>query len=103
MTTSSLVRWLFGWVLFLAICLALPGCVLSVTRENYDKVQTGMTQAEVEKIFGRGRRVKDPDLTDRDERFVWESGNKRITVTLRDGKVMGKSLLLRNDPAVRKP
>jgi hypothetical protein len=90
----------------LALCLMLTGCRKSkVTQENYDKIKNDMTLAQVEAILGEGTSqggdganvaaqfgvdvtggAPAPSTTD----YVWESGNKSITVTFRGGKVVGK-------------
>jgi hypothetical protein len=91
----------------LALCFLLSGCVKSkVTKENYDKINTNMTLAEVEAILGKGEAVGDGsnvaaqvgvDVTggaapSNTVDYVWESGAKKITVTVikGGGKVLGK-------------
>ncbi len=92
-------------VVVLALCFLLTGCVKSkVTKDNYDKIKNDMTLAEVEAILGKGEAVGDGsnvaaqvgvDVTggaapSNTVDYVWESGNKSITVTFRGGKVTFK-------------
>jgi len=90
----------------LVLCFLLTGCVKSkVTKDNYDKIKNDMTLAEVEAILGKGEPVGDGsnvaaqvgvDVTggaapSSTVDYVWESGQKKITVTCnKGGKVMGK-------------
>jgi hypothetical protein len=96
-----------GRIVFLAaLCLIPLGCAKSlVTKENFDKVQNGMTLDQVEGVLGRGSPVGDgsliaaqagvdlsggappPSTVD----YVWESGKKSITVTFnKQNKVVAK-------------
>jgi hypothetical protein len=89
-----------------ALCFFLTGCAKSkITKANFDKIEKDMTLDQVEAILGDGQPQGDgslvgaqagidvnaggrsPSTTD----YVWESGNNKITVTFRGGKVMGKS------------
>ncbi len=40
-------------LLAVALTLALSGCADSVTLQNYNRINTGMTLKQVEEIFGR--------------------------------------------------
>ena len=101
-STQARPVWL-GIVGFL--CFILAGCGKSaITRENFDKIQNDMTLEQVEEILKKGSQVGDgsnvaaqfgvdvtggarpPSTVD----YVWESGNKSITITFRQGKVVGK-------------
>jgi hypothetical protein len=92
--------------LFFLLCCVLSGCSKSkITRENFDKINNGMTLAEVEAILGSGTSqsadgslvaaqvgvdvsggAPPPATVD----YLWESGKKSITVTFRQGKVVAK-------------
>jgi hypothetical protein len=103
MPTSSSARLASLAVLFV-LCFALTGCGKSkVTKENFDKITNDMTLAEVEAILGAGDKQGDgavvaaqfgvdtgvantPSTTD----YLWESGQKSITVTFKGGKVISK-------------
>jgi len=100
----------FGAIVFVfGLCLVVVGCGAGVgkksrvTKENFDKIKTGMSQDDVEYILGRGQPVTDgggaaaavgvdvsggagPSST---ERLVWQDGDKSITVSFRAGKVSG--------------
>jgi hypothetical protein len=94
--------------LLLAMCLALSGCGKDkITKANYDKITNDMTLKEVEAILGEGTSqggdganvaaqfgvdvsggVQASATTSVD--YVWEKGNKSITITFRGGKVVNK-------------
>ena len=89
-------------VLFLA---AIAGCSGSgVSQSNYDKVQTGMTQGQVEGFLGTDKEqtnssmatpgmsvagVSVPSVSAKV--LTWHDGAKTITVTFKDGQVVGKA------------
>ncbi|MFN0136889.1 MAG: hypothetical protein ACKVS9_12325 [Phycisphaerae bacterium] len=74
----------------------LFGCAPSrVTIENYERVNDGMSQAEVESILGKpnkseggGFSLGDFDAGGRV--MIWKDGEKRIIVTITGGKVILK-------------
>lgn len=91
------------WILLvLLFCLALAGCKSKVTKANYDKITDGMTLKEVEAILGEGSLQGDGSGTaaqfgvhlapagGRGKTYVWESGDKSITVIFVDDKVKFK-------------
>lgn len=74
------------WNLLLVVVLAvvLSGCSDSVTRENFDRVEIGMTVPEVEAILGPAHQSYQGILT-------WSSGGKRIiTIVLDDRKLVAE-------------
>lgn len=95
-----------GGVFVFALCLSLTGCGKDkLTKENFDKVKNDMTLAQVEAILGEGTSqggdganvaaqvgvdvtggAPAPSTVD----YVWEKGSKSITVTFKQGKVVGK-------------
>ena len=105
MRVSALVR-TGGLAILLGLCLAAAGCGKSkITKENFDKITTGMTLSEVEAILGEGSNQSGdgsvvaaqvgvdvsggaaaPATVD----YLWEKGKKSITVTFRQGKVVTK-------------
>jgi len=105
MRASALVR-LGGLAVLLALCLAVAGCGKSkITKENFDKIDNGMSLHEVEAILGEGSSqggdgavvaaqvgvdvtggAPPPSTVD----YLWEKGKKSITVTFRQGKVVAK-------------
>jgi hypothetical protein len=71
----------------------IAGCGGSkVTKENYDKIKTGMTVAEVEAILGKGTESqgvagKVGDLAGSAKSITWKDGDKNITVSFLNDKV----------------
>ncbi len=77
-----------------------------VTKENADKIKTGMTVKEVEAILGTGKDLPAADFPTPRTRvqarlkqilegggkgLKWENGKKLIIVIFKDGKVVGTS------------
>jgi major membrane immunogen (membrane-anchored lipoprotein) len=94
-----------GITLVLALTLLLAGCTKSkLTKANYDKINNGMTVQEVEAILGRGDPQGDGSAVagqfgvdtqglqaqSSTVDYLWQSGNKSVTVTFRGGKVAAK-------------
>jgi hypothetical protein len=95
--------------LLFALGLLVSGCGGRLTPANYDKINTGMTLAEVEEILGKGTKQEtvnphqDPALAGMPpptgagntpqgtETYVWEARDKTITVTFSNGKVQTKN------------
>jgi hypothetical protein len=94
--------------LVVVLCLAVPACgKKKVTKANYDKIEVGMTQEQVEKILGKGSKdeggdgsnvaaqvgvavggvASAPTAGPKGETYIWESGTRSITITFVDGKV----------------
>lgn len=67
-----------------------------VTPENYEKIETGMTSAQVEDILGKGTEqsgggVAVGDLKASAKTVVWEKGDKTITVSFANDQVVMKT------------
>jgi len=92
--------------MFLGLTIFITGCGSDVTQSNYDKVQTGMTQDQVEGILGKGEEqassavsvpgmsaggVSVPGMSTSAKVVSWQDGSKMITVTFQDGEVIGKA------------
>jgi hypothetical protein len=91
-------------VLVAALCLLpLVGCEEKITVESFDKIQTGMTIYEVEKIMGgkgtmeerSGSNISSGGIATgsggaTEQVYSWRKANKEITVTVKDGKVLRK-------------
>ena len=80
----------------LLVVVFLAGCGVSnmkVTRENYDKLQTGMTQEQVMEIMGKANMSSESDMGEFGKIELWhyQLGNKAIDVTFENGKVIDKS------------
>ncbi|NLX21354.1 MAG: outer membrane protein assembly factor BamE [Phycisphaerae bacterium] len=77
-----------------ALLLGL-GCS-KVTSDNYDKIETGMTVTQVEQILGKGAEetggaVAIGNLSGSAKTVTWVSGEKTITVTFANDKVVMKA------------
>ena len=97
-------------------CAALAACGGKVNQTNYAKVNTGMTQAEVEAILGPGTEqgssavavpampnvpgmpaatgtpaIGAPGTTVSTKVLTWREGSRMISVTLVNDKVMSKA------------
>jgi hypothetical protein len=82
----------------------LTGCEPTVTQENYDQIELGMTLGQIEQILGRGREEKIPSgvgisgagllsggRASTQRMYVWEDGYRRIVITFEDGKAVAKN------------
>ena len=88
-----------------AVCLALTGLMVTVlagcggskvSKDNFDKVQTGMTVAEVEGILGKGTEEAGAGgslggVVASGKILSWTDGGKRIVVTFMNDKVATKT------------
>ena len=98
-----------AWIVLLAVCCAVA-CAGKVTRENYDKVSTGMSPKDVEAILGPGTEqasssvaIPTPPVampsgmsaavpaSVSGKVMTWQSGGKMITVTFVNDKVAAKA------------
>jgi hypothetical protein len=71
------------------------GCS-KVTSENYEKIQTGMTLAQVEQILGKGNERSGGGITIGDvgasaKVVKWGSDDKSITATFTNDKLVMKA------------
>ena len=93
-----------GFVGCFLLALCLCACSSKVTKENFDKIQDGMTLEEVEKILGSGTLQGDgsgtaaqfgihlaPGGSRKTQVYTWDSDDKRITVYIVGGTVKGKN------------
>jgi hypothetical protein len=89
--------------LALCACVLLIACESKVSREKFDKVQVGMTLAQVEDLLGSGsddtsdggltvNSAGVPDISKgaADKTYVWKAGSGRIVITFSKGKVVQK-------------
>ncbi|MCI0639726.1 MAG: hypothetical protein L0Y72_07810 [Gemmataceae bacterium] len=98
-------RSIAGLVITAAVCLSISGCGESkVNKANFDKLQLEMTKTDVESILGEGTYQGDPSSgvasqfgvnlapsSNRDQIYLWESGNKSITLHFRGDKLKYKT------------
>jgi hypothetical protein len=112
MTPSSLAYWLGVLVLVTGLCVVSSGCG-KITKTNADRITNGMSEKEVADILGPPTKSADlkmpseipwpvgddmPEVLKGAKKYVikdakecvWKDGNKVITVTFLDGKVMRK-------------
>jgi len=87
---------LTGFLLTLLVLTTLVGCSSKVSKSSYDKIDTGMTMAEVEKLLGKGTEQAGiagalGDLAGSGKVVKWEDGEKNITVTFVNDKVTAKA------------
>ena len=73
----------------------LGGCGGKVSKSNYDRIDNGMTQAEVEKILGKptdeaGGGGVLGKITGSGKVLTWTDGDKSIAVTFVNDKVTTK-------------
>lgn len=65
------------------------------TRENHAKVKNGQSEQEVLDLLGeptsRGGDIDDGAVDGSVSTWTWGEGARRMTVTFRDGKVLGKT------------
>lgn len=86
-----------GRVAFIVVlCLLITGCGSKVNKGNYDKINNGMTEKEVEAILGTGEEqsstgVNVPGMSMSGKSKVWKDGMKIITITFINDKVQGKA------------
>ncbi len=87
-------------VLSTAIAMALvvtvfAACGSSVSQSNFDKIKDGMTEAEVESILGKpsdsgGGGLSAGGISISAGGKVWADGDRKITITFANGKVVSK-------------
>lgn len=89
------------------VCLALAGCSGDkLTKANYDKINMGMTESEVEAILGRGAEQTGGEASTPSVSLggatlntmslsgkakIWKEHEKQIMVTFVNGKAVTKS------------
>jgi len=88
-------RFLIGLLAVSLLLGTLAGCSSKVSKGNYDKIKTGMTLAEVEDILGKGTEKAGiggaiGDITGSGKVLTWVDGEKKITVTFANDKVVTK-------------
>jgi hypothetical protein len=104
MFKGSLVRRLRVLVVAIGLSVSLFGCMSRITKDNAEKIKTGMTDQEVSNILGAANEtaeVKIPDfggmvgapnvIPNGAKSSTWREGDKVITVTFVNGKVFSKT------------
>ena len=97
---------LCGVAFIVVLCLFITGCGSKVNKGNYDKINNGMTEKEVEAILGTGEEqssagvnvpsksiggVNVPGMSMSGKSKVWKDGMKIITIIFINDKVQGKA------------
>lgn len=83
---------LCGLLLSGLMLMSVAGCASKVTSENYDRIENGMTVAQVQKILGKGQLVTSAsgaigNLGGSTKVYKWVDGEKTITITFINDKV----------------
>jgi hypothetical protein len=79
-----------AWVAI--VMLFLPACTGSkITQDNFDKIQVGMTQAEVKEILGEATESSSLDIAGfSGTTSTWRRKDTGITIQFVNGKVVAK-------------
>lgn len=79
------------------LLLAASGCASRLTRDNYDRIRTGMNRGQVESILGKGEREGDwggdisvGDFSASANVMVWGDEDRFIQITFINGEVKSK-------------
>ncbi len=79
-------------VLLVVLVVVLLGYMMSsgnISEANYEKIQKGMTEQQVQSILGKGKEVNNPNNKSF-KTMNWQDGSIRIGITFKDGKVTTK-------------
>ena len=76
----------------MAISIILVSCGGKINKENYNKINNGMSKSEVVKILGEGDSQAQSSYGGYSaESMTWSSGIKIISIVFSNGRVSGKS------------
>ena len=87
---------LLNYTIILSLFL-LVGCSGKINKENYSKIENGMTVSEVTSILGEGESNASSNVdlgsygSMSAEAITWQSGVSVISITFSNGKVMSKA------------
>ena len=76
-------------IVLFSLCLAACGAS-RLTQENFDKIRTGMTQAEVTAILGEPRSSSVDVAIFFGTASTWKNDGTTITIQFANGKVVAK-------------
>ena len=81
-------------VLVMVICMSLVSCSsLKISQENFEKIQTGMSLAQVTAILGPPTESSSVDVAVFSGTVSkWKTGEVTITIQFVNGKVVAKQL-----------
>ena len=92
----TLRRWshLRAVILVMVICMSLVSCsILKISQENFEKIQTGMSLAQVTAILGPPTESSSVDVAVFSGTVSkWKAGDVTITIQFVNGKVVAKQL-----------
>jgi hypothetical protein len=80
-------------VVVVLVALTLAGCGSRINQDNFEKVQTGMTMAQVKVILGNPTESSSVDVAVFSGTVSkWQAGDLTITIQFVNGKVVAKQL-----------
>jgi len=85
------------FLLTVLLCVAMTGCGGNpITKDNYSKVKSGMTLAQVESILGKGTEQGSSDasfggISIDFKSMVWQDEDKIISISFSHNKVQAKT------------
>ena len=92
----TLRRWshLRAVILVMVICMSLVSCSsLKISQENFEKIQTGMSMAQVTAILGPPTESSSVDVAVFSGTVSkWKAADVTITIQFVNGKVVAKQL-----------
>lgn len=103
MFKGSLVRQLSVLVVAIGLSVSLFSCMSRITKENAEKIKTGMTDQEVSNILGSANETSEVttdfggmvgmpnQIPNAAKNSTWREGDKVITVLSINGKVIQKT------------
>ncbi len=83
--------------LLLVLSLALASCTSRINEANFDKIKTGMSQAEVQAILGPPTETSSVDVAVfAGATSTWKHKDTTISIQFVNGKVIAKQFLKPN-------
>jgi uncharacterized protein YcfL len=80
-------------VVVVLVAFILVGCGSRINQDNFEKVQTGMTMAQVKLILGEPTESSSVDVAVFSGTVSkWQAGDLTITIQFVNGKVVAKQL-----------
>ena len=81
-------------IIITVICMSLVSCSsLKISQENFEKIQTGMSLAQVQAILGTPTESSSVDVAVFSGTVSkWKAGDVTITIQFVNGKVVAKQL-----------
>jgi len=94
MNKTHLAKFKLGIVVAVVlVALTLAGCGSRINQDNFEKVQTGMTMAQVKVILGNPTESSSVDVAVFSGTVSkWQAGDLIITIQFVNGKVVAKQL-----------